>query len=418
MASFLWTLATLGAAFVPPAAAGPPQEAGGDIAQQRLLQMDCLPGPLIDDSYLPSCLATADSDDVTGPSPPWTHTPYCRGESNYCVHTSTNLYGPDHGVIIIDGGANKTDKAPAVLAVERIAGPDAATLTRRKEPDPPAWEVRDIPGKGKGVVATRKILRGQAFMIDHAAVVADMRFPERVNSVDGRDMLREGFERHPAGKELLALARSSRDPDNAPEDIIKTNSFSVEIGGKGYMVIFPKIARINHDCRPSALTRFNETDFSNTVTAFRDILPGEEIAISYSSFGLTSAGRRKTLRLKWGFTCSCSLCTAPEDELAASDARRTKIQQLNDKVMKLVEEGTSTTDKDVAKEKLNLAAELYGELVEAVEEEGIVPHMGDHHEALGRLVAAAGDVEKAREWLRRGREEREEFESIGRGEMA
>jgi hypothetical protein len=34
------------------------------------------------------------------------------------------------------------------------------------------------------------------------------------------------------------------DPDNVPaaEDVIKTNSFQVDIGGKGYMALFPEIA--------------------------------------------------------------------------------------------------------------------------------------------------------------------------------
>lgn len=44
--------------------------------------------------------------------------------------------------------------------------------------------------------------------------------------------------------EVLSLARNSSDPDNVPavEGVMKTNSFSVEIAGKVYMALFPRIA--------------------------------------------------------------------------------------------------------------------------------------------------------------------------------
>jgi hypothetical protein len=104
--------------------------------------------------------------------------------------------------------------------------------------------VQDIPGKGKGLVATRKILRGQVFMVDYAAVVADARFPSRVKRDQGRQLLREAIERLPGAEEVLSLARSSSDPDNVPvvEDVMRTNSFTVEIAGREYMVLFPRIA--------------------------------------------------------------------------------------------------------------------------------------------------------------------------------
>jgi hypothetical protein len=81
-------------------------------------------------------------------------------------------------------------------------------------------------------------------MVDYAAVVADSRFPSRVKREQGRQLLREAIERLPGAEEVLNLARSSSDPDNVPvvEDVMKTNSFSVEIAGREYMALFPRIA--------------------------------------------------------------------------------------------------------------------------------------------------------------------------------
>ncbi|KAH6622625.1 hypothetical protein F5144DRAFT_538050 [Chaetomium tenue] len=185
-----------------------------------------------------------------------------------------------------------------------------------------------------------------------------------------------------------------------------TNSFGVDIDGKGYMVLFPKIAvrsRMNHACKPSAITRFNATTLSNTATAFHDILPDEELTISYAEFGLPSTARQRSLR-KWGFTCTCSLCSLPAPELAASDERRTRVSRLGKEVIELVTDGS--------REDLRTAAELYGEAVDAVREEGLVPHLGGHYQVLGQLWAAAGEVERGREWVRRGKVETEGFEGV------
>jgi hypothetical protein len=88
-------------------------------------------------------------------------------------------------------------------------------------------------------------------MVDYAAIVADTQFPSRIKRNQGRELLREAIERLPAADVILNLARSSSDLANVPtvEDVMKTNSFSVEIGGKGYMALFPKIAVSVISCR-------------------------------------------------------------------------------------------------------------------------------------------------------------------------
>lgn len=213
----------------------------GDLTQQRLLNNDCLLGPLRYGS-IPPCGAIASVDDADSWAP-WSYQPYCPRNTNYCVFTSAEFQGPDRGVSIIDVQPSKSNNATSAAASLARFLSFALAREAAQRTSPP-YEVRDIPGKGKGLIATRKISRGQVLMIDHAAVVADERFPTRVRREHGRLLLREAIERLPMAREVLSLARSSSDPDNVPavEDVMKTNSFSVEIGGRAYMALFPQIA--------------------------------------------------------------------------------------------------------------------------------------------------------------------------------
>ncbi|KAK4155259.1 SET domain-containing protein 5 [Chaetomidium leptoderma] len=407
MASFLYSGALVALCvvqFVAPVGAthGSPQQAEDNTFEQPLPKTGCLPGPLKLESH-PSCVSTMGNNDASWA--PWTHRPHCL--DNFCVFTNADFQGPDRGVSVID--MQRPNTSNVTLAVASIAELLSAAPLAPEAIDgkkSPPYELRDIPGKGIGVVATRKISRGQVLMIDYAAVVADAQFPSRVKRKQGSQLLRQAVERLPAADEILNLARSSPDPDtvSVAEDVMKTNSFTVEIAGKDYMALFPRIARMNHACKPSTLTRFNSTTLSNIVYAFHDIQPEEELTISYSPFGLASAARHTTLS-KWGFTCTCSLCASSPAVLAASDVRRDRISALSKKVVELVQRGGEGNFK--------AAVELYAQAVADVKEEGLVPHLGGHYGVLGQLWGAAGDGLKAGEWIKRGREEGERFDRAG-----
>lgn len=206
--------------------------------ETSLVQTECLPGPFKLEGY-PSCASAAGTSHAS--SSPWTHPPYCIEDTEYCVFTKANFQGSNRGVSVIDvRSTNLTSTALTIASTSDLP----ASETAATETDSPPYEVRDIPGKGKGLVATRKIPRGQSFMVDYASIVADTQFPSRVKRDHGRRLLTEAIQRLPSADLILNLARSSPDPDKVPaaEDVMKTNSFSVDIGGKGYMALFPNIA--------------------------------------------------------------------------------------------------------------------------------------------------------------------------------
>ncbi|XP_069679651.1 histone-lysine N-trimethyltransferase SMYD5 [Periplaneta americana] len=69
----------------------------------------------------------------------------------------------------------------------------------------------------------------------------------------------------------------------------------------------------NHSCDPNAMPTFPHSNFQLVMTAVKDIVPGEEILISYldeCALERSRHSRHKILRENYLFTCHCSKCEA------------------------------------------------------------------------------------------------------------
>jgi hypothetical protein len=220
-------------------------EVNADSSPQQPPSSECPPSPLISDASL-TCVAA--SINITKERwTLWTQLPYCENDTNYCVFTNANFPGPNRGVSIIDEQPTPGEdpsSSPALKTISSLLSFPLPSVIPKARQDSPPYEVRDIPGKGKGLIATRKIPRGKVFMVDYASLIIDIQLPNKVKRDQGRRLLKEAIERLPSADLILNLARSSPDLQNVPvwEDVVKTNSFSIEIGGRGYMALFPKIA--------------------------------------------------------------------------------------------------------------------------------------------------------------------------------
>ncbi|KAK4197107.1 hypothetical protein QBC40DRAFT_309372 [Triangularia verruculosa] len=375
---------------------------------------DCLPGPLKND-LLPSCETAFVSNKTLkgGQEKPWTHTPFCLDTTSgtpYCVFTASKFQGPKRGISIVAPLPNNASSSLAQvekLILSASKSKDDFIAVGEDLEDPP-YALRTIDGKGFGLIATRKIPKGSIFMTDYAALMADKDFASNLRMEQGRLLLSEAVVRLPYPDRVIKLARSSTRPGEVPaaEDVMKTNSFSVEVGGHGYVALFPDVSRMNHACKPNAITRFNATALSKTITAFRDILPGEEITISYTAFNLQSKVRLPRLKRLWGFDCTCKLCAGPPELLAASDTRRQKVDDLGPQIVQLVEEG-----------KFDEAVKLNTEMIQVLTDEEILPHMGDYYEIMGRLYQAWGKKKEAIEWFEKALEEVEGFKADGADDL-
>jgi hypothetical protein len=197
-------------------------------------------------------------------------------------------------------------------------------------PGPPeAYAVQPSPGKGLGVFAAHDLEIGDIVMretpiikIQPPKVAKGSPYPMSAISKLARDQ----FEALSPGaqEEVLSLTYYANATEEETMDklgvIFRTNAYNT--GDK--IGLFPKIARINHSCRPNTSYYWNEHFNKRIVYATRRIKAGEELLVSYISLLLTREERQKQLD-RYGFTCQCEACTLGLVAQKASDYRRTTI---------------------------------------------------------------------------------------------
>ncbi|KAK4223497.1 hypothetical protein QBC38DRAFT_425404 [Podospora fimiseda] len=338
------------------------------------------PPPYPTSQNLTTCLDSLISSST--PLTPWTHLPHCiyADQSPHCVYT--NAF---HSISII----TTPDEASTSLNLLSHSINPPFFAPKKIYPIKP-YKVVSIPGKGKGAVATRRIQKGMAILVDTASILAQAEYPADVTREEVQDLMGAAVGRlRDGGEGVRALSRKGRseEEDDELEDILLNNSFAVVLGGKNYMGLFVDVARFNHDCRPNAFIHFSETTFAMTIWAAKDIEEGEEITITYSAAGMLTEERQQTLEKVWGFKCKCSLCTASPSIQAKSDSNRKEIRHLQDQVGQLAQKG-----------KYHEALKSAERMFELIETEGLTDQMGDMYEVPARLYYLVGNLEKALEY--------------------
>ncbi|KAF2727774.1 SET domain-containing protein [Polyplosphaeria fusca] len=192
------------------------------------------------------------------------------------------------------------------------------------------YALRDVPGKGKGLVAIEDIPKGTRILSEKPVITT----PERQ-----RDD--EWLKTH-ISQQVGSLSEHQRQSffsmynlhpyQNVAEQslgIIRTNALPIEANGVGGGV-FLEACRINHACDNNAAKNWNQYIKRHTVHALRDIPKGEEITIYYLGLDSSRSIRQRKLLEKFGFLCSCRLCSLPTEQSQESDKRLERINQLDD----------------------------------------------------------------------------------------
>jgi hypothetical protein len=105
-----------------------------------------------------------------------------------------------------------------------------------------AYRIVDIPGKGLGVVAARRIARNEVFMTDYAALVIDMELPSSVRPEVGYGLLHAATEQLANPDQVRSLDKSNKEARDEIEAVIRTNAFHASLGGIPHMALFPDVS--------------------------------------------------------------------------------------------------------------------------------------------------------------------------------
>jgi hypothetical protein len=119
------------------------------------------------------------------------------------------------------------------------------------------------------------------------------------------------------------------------------------------------------------------------VKAYRDILPGEELSVSYISLG-QPLRQRKAALARWGFTCTCPLCSLTGDAQKHSDILRQLIHQSESKILELAQTG-----------KLDDAIALAEESIDMIIDEKQEHFLTDSYALLAKLWLVKGNRGRA-----------------------
>lgn len=151
--------------------------------------------------------------------------------------------------------------------------------------------------------------------------------------------------------------------------------------------------RFNHACRPTADYFFDSSLLVLHIIAFREVLPGEELTITYIDPLQARQARQNALRSAWGFTCDCAACSVPFNVAQASDARIETIIRLQNE---LVDRAVDSKGSPVQAERL----------ISLLRQENLWTLMHDGYFAAAIEYSGIGDAANAQHYARLAQQSR------------
>ncbi|KIW02070.1 uncharacterized protein PV09_06565 [Verruconis gallopava] len=268
------------------------------------------------------------------------------------------------------------------------------------------YQIRMSPGKGLGVFALHDLEVGTVIMRE--APILKIKPPKYAKGsgypmAAVSQMLRQdyAFLSTEDQEEVMSLAYYGTEEEKNASDplglIFRTNAYKSgeEIG------LFPKIARINHSCRPNTSYYWNAQLNLRVMYANRKIKKGEEILDSYISLLLPQEERQKLLK-PYGFTCNCEVCSARKKARRESDRRRTTIKKGFVKLAPQLTLGVPADNE--AKKQAAEDARLSAQLAELVEKEGLADYYATAYRTAALSFARVEDWQSATIWANKGYE--------------
>jgi hypothetical protein len=271
---------------------------------------------------------------------------------------------------------------------------------------PGTYIVRSSDGKGLGLFAAHDMDVGDIVIreippikISPPDIVKGSGYP--MSAVT--QLVRKEFEAlsRTEQDEVMSLTYHATPHDEATMDklgiIFRTNAYNSgsQIG------LFPKIARINHSCRPNASYYWSEKLNKRIVYATRKIEAGEEVFVSYIPLLLAQRERQKHLD-RYGFRCTCSACAQELAAKEASDNRRVTIQKafMNFEPQLTLEPPRGQKARQQARQNAKASVQL----TELVHQEGLADYYAKAYRVAAISHARVKEWEPAAVWANKGYE--------------
>ena len=208
------------------------------------------------------------------------------------------------------------------------------------------YEVKQIEGKGLGVIAIKDISKGSLILKEIPQMPrvegVEPPNPKIQGSIETQEKALRNWIRKVVSlfnemnladqEEYMKLHCCYVHDNSSGNDMLRTintmeydrekaNEILKIIGiyaGNNFMNgLSIKTSRLNHSCKPNAVNaKFDEF---NEVRAICNIKAGQEITIRYKVgdgglFGLRTTRSRQKILQDWGFTCICEFCQESDDD--------------------------------------------------------------------------------------------------------
>lgn len=184
-------------------------------------------------------LADFDEDGLEdGPSGPWTYEPECIHSDDhseeYCVYTDKN-FARGRGISFF------TSPTIAAKVVELSAFTNKTVHDHVNNFEDAPWEVRNVPGRGNGLFATRELHRGDLIIADTPVAVlqSDAFF---LDYPIGYRYLHMAFDRLSDATKEIVMNTAAHSPGDPYMERINTNAFAGDFEGAPHFLLYPETA--------------------------------------------------------------------------------------------------------------------------------------------------------------------------------
>lgn len=300
------------------------------------------PGPVIDPPApapvraLDVSRSPPDGERHCTPSSPSPVDPLTRIVSThpYIVCSDVRLGASAPHFVYLPPGKNDLVFVDSLDAVRAMAAWPVWSTAPPSPPAPPLFDLREVTGKGRGMVACRAIRAGELIYAERPVYAqrADLARSADFDFTNGRAYVAPVHGLSQAARAaILGLTSAHGAARHALAGIFHTNNMELDVTPEPdararFVGCFPTLARANHACAPSANYYFVFATFAGELRAGRDIAAGEEITISYCDVLRPRRERQESLQSLFAFRCHCETCEAPRAD--ESDDRRARLANL------------------------------------------------------------------------------------------